>query len=70
MKRKKYGRISTSRVCVNTMIYTAGENFRDVCVKGYELDPAYSYTLPNFAFDAMLHMTGVEFELMAKTCVK
>ena len=40
------------------------ENFRDVCMKYYGLDPAYYYTLPNFAFDAMLTMTGVEIDLI------
>ena len=40
------------------------ENFRDACVKYYGLDPAYYYTLPNFAFDAMLKMTGVEIDLI------
>ena len=40
------------------------ENFRDVCMKYYGLDPAYYYTLPNFAFDAMLKMTGVEIDLI------
>ena len=40
------------------------ENFRDVCMKDYGLDPAYYYTLPNFAFDAMLKLTGVELDLV------
>ena len=40
------------------------ENFRDVCMKYYGLDPAYYHTLPNFAFDAMLKMTGVEIDLI------
>ena len=40
------------------------ENFRDVCMKYYGLDPAYYCTLPNFAFDAMLKMTGVEIDLI------
>ena len=31
-------------------------------MKYYGLDPAYYYTLPNFAFDAMLKMTGVEID--------
>ena len=40
------------------------ENFRDVCMKDYGLDPAYYYTLPNFAVDAMLKPTGVEIDLV------
>ena len=30
------------------------ENFRDMRLDYYELDPAHYYTLPNFAWDAML----------------
>ena len=40
------------------------ENFRDVCIQDYGLDPVYYYTLPNFAFDAMLKLTGVEIDLV------
>ena len=32
------------------------ENFRDMCLSYYGLDPVYYYTLPNFAFDAMLKL--------------
>ena len=39
-------------------------NFRDVCIQDYGLDPVYYYTLPNFAFDAMLKLTGVEIDLV------
>ena len=31
------------------------ENFRNVCMKYYGLDPAYYLTLSNFAWDAMLN---------------
>ena len=40
------------------------ENFRDMCLSYYGLDPVYSYTLPNFAFDAMLKLTGIEIDLV------
>ena len=30
----------------------------------YELDPAHYFTLPNFAWDAMLKKTGVKLELL------
>ena len=40
------------------------ENFRDMCLSYYGLDPAYYYTLPNFAFDAMLKLTGIEIDLV------
>jgi hypothetical protein len=39
------------------------ENFRNVAMKFYDLDPANGYfTLPNFAWHAMLKMTKVELE--------
>ena len=40
------------------------ENFRKQCLTDYELDPAHYYTLPNFAWDAMLLKTGIELELL------
>ena len=35
------------------------ENFRDLCLEYYGLDPAHYITLPNFSWDAMLLKTGV-----------
>ena len=40
------------------------ENFRNVCLKNYKLDPAWYYTAPGLAWDAALKMTGVELELL------
>ena len=40
------------------------ENFRDMCLSYYGLDPVYYYTLPNFAFDAMLKLIGIEIDLV------
>ena len=40
------------------------ENFRDMCLSYDGLDPVYYYTLPNFAFDAMLKLTGIEIDLV------
>ena len=40
------------------------ENFRDMCLSFYGLDPVFYYTLPNFAFDAMLKLTGIETDLV------
>lgn len=31
------------------------ENFLDVCQKNYELDPAWYYTAPGLAWDALLY---------------
>ena len=40
------------------------ENFRDVCLKNYGLDPVYYYTAPGLAWDASLKLTGVNLELL------
>ena len=40
------------------------ENFRDVCMENYQLDPAWYYTAPGLAWDACLKKTGVELELL------
>ena len=41
------------------------ENFRDVCVREYGLDPAWYYTAPELAWDAELKYTAVELELLS-----
>jgi len=40
------------------------ENFRDVCMKAYNLDPAYYFTAPAYSFDAMLKQTAIKLELL------
>ncbi|XP_025191594.1 uncharacterized protein LOC112591876 [Melanaphis sacchari] len=40
------------------------ENFRDLCMSTYNLDPVYYYTAPGFTFDAMLRYTDVSLELL------
>ena len=40
------------------------ENFRDVCLKNYGLDPVYYFTAPGLAWDACLKITGVSIELL------
>lgn len=40
------------------------ENFRDIGLKHYELDPVYYYTTPAYSFDACLKKTKVELNLM------
>ena len=41
------------------------ENFRDICVKNYKLDPTHYYTAPGLAWDASLKVTEVELELLS-----
>ena len=40
------------------------ENFRDICIKNYNLDPAHYYTAPGLAWDVALKVTKVELELL------
>ena len=40
------------------------ENFRDVCMENYYLDPAFYYTAPGLAWDACLKITKVELEFL------
>ena len=40
------------------------ENFRDVCLSNYSLDPAFYYTAPGLAWDACLKITKVRLELL------
>ena len=35
------------------------ENFRDICIKNYNLDPAHYYTAPGLSWDAALKLTEV-----------
>ena len=41
------------------------ENFRDICIKNYKLDPAHYYTAPGLAWDAALKVTEVKLELLS-----
>ena len=40
------------------------ENFRNICMENYKLDPAHYYTAPGLSWDACLKMTDVELELL------
>ena len=40
------------------------ENFRNVCLNNYELDPCHFFTAPGLAWAACLKMTNVELELL------
>ena len=38
------------------------ENFRNMCLNYYGLDPAHYITLPNFSWSVFLSMTGIKLE--------
>ena len=40
------------------------ENFRDMCIKEYELDPAHFVSLPGLAWQTCLKKTNIELELL------
>ena len=40
------------------------ENFRNICMENYKLDPAHYFTAPGLAWDACLKMTKVKLELL------
>ena len=40
------------------------ENFRNISLESYKLDPAHYFTAPGLAWDAMLKLTGVRLELI------
>ena len=41
------------------------ENFRNICIKNYKLDPAHYYTAPGLAWDAAIKVTDVKLELLS-----
>lgn len=40
------------------------ENYRDLCLKTYSLDPAHYFTAPGLSWDAMLRYTRVHLDLL------
>ncbi len=42
------------------------ENFRDLCLTTYCLDPSFYYTAPGFSFDCMLKYTRIKLELLSE----
>ena len=46
------------------LLADAFENFREMALKYYRLDPAHFYTLPGFSWDSCLKMTNARLELL------
>ena len=40
------------------------KNVKAMCLNQYGLDPVFWYTVPNFAFDALLKLTGIKLDLV------
>jgi len=47
-----------------TLLADVFENFREMALREYKLDPAYSWTVPGFAWNCALKMSKVELELI------
>ena len=47
------------------LLADAFENFRDMCIKEYELDPAHFLSLPGLALQACLKKTNIELDLLS-----
>ena len=43
------------------------ENFRNICIEGYEIDPAHFLSAPGLALQACLRKTEVNLELITNT---
>ena len=53
-----YNRLDVLQLC------DVFENFRDVCKKNYDLDPAWYYSAPGLAWDALLKVTDIKLQLL------
>ena len=64
-KLKNLGEYHDLYVQSNTLLLThVFENFRNMCIKVYELDPAHFLSLPGLAWQPCLKKTKVELELL------
>ena len=53
-------------ICMSHTLLLADvfENFRNMCIKVYELDPAHFFSAPGLAWQEFLKETGVKLELL------
>ena len=72
-KKALYSNLNFEDIQVNIMIdmfkdtlllVDIYENFRNMCLDMYELDPVYFVSAPGLAWQACLKKTGVELELL------
>ena len=64
-KLKNLGEYHNLYVQSNTLLLAdVFENFRNMCIKVYELDPAHFLSLPGLAWQACLKKTNVKLELL------
>ena len=49
---------------VTLLLADVFQNFRDMCIKEYELDPAHFLSLPGLAWQACSKKTNIELELL------
>ena len=65
-KLKNLGEYHDLYVQSNTLLLAdVFENFRNTCLKVYELDPAHFLSLPGLAWQACLKKTNIKLELLA-----
>lgn len=63
---KSLGEYSDLYLKIDVLLLTdVFENFRDMCILTYNLDPVYYYTAPGFSFDCMLKYTDIKLELLS-----
>ena len=64
-KLKNLGEYHDLYVQSNTLLLAdVFENFRNMCIKVYELDPAHFLSLPGLSWQARLKKTNVKLELL------
>ena len=64
-KLKNLGEYHDSYVQSDTLLLVdVFENFRNMCIKVYELDPAHFLSLPGLSWQACLKKTNVKLELL------
>ncbi|XP_065650430.1 uncharacterized protein LOC136078580 [Hydra vulgaris] len=63
-KESFFSRLNSERINV-LLLADVFENFRDLCINNYGLDPAWYYTAPGLAWNAALNKTEIKLELLS-----